>query len=102
MYVKVNELWKNLWLWDSQKKRRKIQNGSFFKIITFFINCGEYAFLRFTTIWTFSFYYPAWMPSENDGDFGSVWFWFQILSEALECLSDLMRNENLQINNWLQ
>jgi hypothetical protein len=52
------------------KKRRKIQNGSIFKIITYFINCGKYAFLRFTTIWIFSFYYPAWMPSENDDDFG--------------------------------
>jgi hypothetical protein len=37
------------------KKKRKIQNGSIFKIITYFINCGEYAFLRFTTIWIFHF-----------------------------------------------
>ncbi len=60
-------------------------------------------FLRFTAIWIFPFSYPAWMPSENDDDVvGSVWFWLQILSEVLMCLSDLMRNENLQINNWLQ
>jgi hypothetical protein len=60
--------------YGTHKKRRKIQNGTIFKIITYFINCGKYAFFRFTTIWIFPFYYPAWMPFGNDDDFRMMSF----------------------------